>query len=191
MKKVLFLMSVALLIPGMLLAQATLGVYHEGSLSINPPGAGVPFTAYLYVFTDHQVSGIQYMLETPSDPSHAQFNYVSVSYPQYMSLYMGDPWTGHEIVYYPAISTYPNGYAILAEYTFVAMMDCEDMYDYMINVVGDPNGISDPAFPDPDLYGTYPPDMYHFGVTGMSSVVCPLGTPTENESWGAVKSMYK
>ena len=102
MKKILFLMSVALLIPGVLLA-ATLGVYQDGCLAFKSPVPGVPFTAYLYVFTDHQVSGIGYMLETPSDPDHLQLNFLSIEYPDWMSLYMGHPWTGQAIVYYPAI----------------------------------------------------------------------------------------
>jgi len=67
---------------------------------------------------------------------------------------------------------------------------CENLVDYYINVVGDPNGITDPLYGD--LYGTYPPLMEHFGVTGLSTIVCPENpTPAENESWGAVKSMYK
>jgi hypothetical protein len=193
MKRVLLAMLAILVIPGMVLAaSATIGVYVDGGkLYYSPAGAYTAFDAYLYVVQDqYKITGVQYMLETPSDPTHSQLVLLNIEFPFQYSIDIGDPWNGHAITYSPPVDHYPYGYAMLVKYEFLTQVDCPDMLDYLINVVDHPDtGL---WIPECDgLYATYPPNHEPFCLDGLTTTLCPTETDAEEESWGAIKSMYK
>jgi len=41
------------------------------------------------------------------------------------------------------------------------------------------------------LRATYYPNNYYFYPVGLTSILCPVETATEEESWGAIKSLYR
>ena len=191
MKRVLLLLVIALLIPGMLWATATMGVffgYTPGLMAMSPP----PFTefdAYLYLHhADYYVTAIEYSLITPDDPGHAWFSISSVTYPDNKSIHDGDPFSGHSIAYWPPLNGYMPGYNLLCSYKCYTFEPCWSeggaMIDYEI-VVG----------PHPDsgyLRGTFTPDNEFFDIIGLTSVLCPeVPVAVGDESWGAIKSVYR
>jgi hypothetical protein len=185
MKRVLLTVAVALLIPSILMAApATLGVYFDGTLTGETPGAYTPFTAGLYIVqSEYYVTGVEYGLTTPNDPVHAQLIITGYNYPPSHALTIGDAWSGHSLTYWPPLTGFPSGYDLLVTYEIITTVDCVDMPDYPI-VVG----------PSPDsgfLRGTYSPDNDLFDITGLTSFLCPEQVSTETESWGAIKSMYR
>ena len=184
MKRVL-LTVVALLIPSILMAAtATVGVYFNGTLTASPEQFTY-FKGSLYIVqSELYVTGLEYSLVTPNDPDHLQ---VSMSpeytYPPNHALALGDPWTGHSITYWPPLTGYPEGYDLLVTYEFFTVAECVDMPDYPIVVSADP----DSGY----LRGTYAPDNDFFEIIGLTSFLCPESIATEEESWGAIKSMYR
>ena len=184
MKRVLLTVA-ALLIPSILMAApATVGVYFDGSLAYNPPGVGVPFVGALYIVqNEYYVTGVEYSLQTPNDPAHAQFIITGYSYPPNHSLTLGDAFNGHSVTYWPPLTGYPTGYDLLVTYECRVLAPCDAMWDYPI-VIG----------PDPGsgyLRGTYSPDNDFFDIIGLTSVLCPMEFGTEESSWGAIKSMME
>jgi hypothetical protein len=188
MKRVLLAVAAILIIPGMVMAaNATLGVYvDQGKLYASPP-SGTQFTAYLYIVEDeYQVSGVQYML----DYDATKLILVSTEYPWNYVQSIGTPQTGVASTYNPPVSTYPYGYAWLAKFTFMLINPCEQVKDVTISVVGNPDpGLEDPVLGS--LLGIYPPNYDLFPIDGLTTTLCPLSTDSEQESWGAIKSMYK
>jgi hypothetical protein len=183
MKRVLLTVAVALLIPSILMAfTPTIGVYFDGKLTYSPPGIGIPFTAHLYLVQDgYEMTGVEYQLFTPDnnfiiDPLNGVF------YPPGTSVALGDPLSGHSITYWPPLTGFPEGYDRLATYECVVLFECGPVANYTI-VVG----------PHPDsgyLRGTYTPDNEFVELIGLTSYLCPEGVGTDEESWGAIKSMY-
>lgn len=189
MKRVLLAVAAILIIPGMVLAaSSTLGVYVDGKLYYTPPTAPYEFTAYLVIVEDeYQITGVQYALSL-TNPS--QLVLLNVEYPFEYSVGIGDPINGHAITFSPPVSTYPYGYRWLVKYTFLVVVPCPDMWDYHVDVVGHPDpGLEHPVYGG--LWGTYAPDHEAFDIDGLSLVICPFETDAKDESWGAIKSMYK
>lgn len=190
MKRVLLAVAAILIIPGMVMAaSSTLGVYVDGKLYYTPPTAPYEFDAYLVIVSDVQdITGVQYSL-TGIDGTHLVL-LPEIEYPFEYSVSLGDPLAGHAIVYSPPVSTYPYGYRWLAKYTILALTPCADMWDWNVEVVGHPDpGLEDPVFGG--LYGTYGDTHAPFDIDGLKLVVCPFETDAQDESWGAIKSMYK
>jgi hypothetical protein len=188
MKRVLLAVAAILIIPGMVMAaNPTLGVYINGKLNASPSPAPNEFTAYLVIFTDeYMVTGVQYML----DYDLSKLALMNTEYPFEYAVGIGSPTSGHAITYSPPVSTYPYGYRWLVKYTFMTLVPCDDMRDFPIVVVGHP----DPGLEDPELgslLGTYAPDHELFAIDGLTTTLCPLLTDSEQESWGAIKSMYR
>ncbi len=186
MKRVLLTVAVALLIPSILAAApANVGVYFDGSLAYIPTGdIGVPFVGALYIVqNEHYVTGVEYCLVTPNDPAHAQFVITGYTYPPSHALTLGDVWSGHSVTYWPPLTGYPEGYDLLVTYECRVLQPCSEMWDYPIVVSAHP----DSGY----LRGTYAPDHELFEITGLTSYICPELIGTEEESWGAIKSMYR
>lgn len=184
MKRVLLTVA-ALLIPSILMAApATVGVYFDGTLTGTHPGAYTPFIGSLYIVqSEYYVTGVEYSLVTPNDPAHAQLIIQGYTYPPSHSLTLGEAWGGQSLTYWPPLTGYPEGYDLLVTYQFLALAECVDMPDYPIVVS-----------PHPDsgyLRGTYSPNNDFFEITGLTSFLCPESIATEEESWGAIKSMYR
>jgi hypothetical protein len=185
MKRVLLTIA-ALLIPSILMAApVTMGVYFDGSLAYTPTaGPGVPFVGALYIVqNEYYVTGVEYSLVTPNDPAHAQFIITGYSYPPSHALTLGDAFNGQSITFWPPLTGYPDGYDLLVTYECRALVPCSQMWDYPIVVSANP----DSGF----LRGTYSPNNDFFDITGLTSFLCPESIGTEEESWGAIKSMYR
>lgn len=181
MKRVLLTVAVALLIPSILMAApATVGVYFDGKLTYTPTGVGHPFVGALYIVqSDYYMTGLEYKLYTPG----YDFIITGVTYPPNHSLDLGDPMNGHAITYWPPLTGYPDGYDLLVTYDCVVVVPCSQATNYTIEVGPHP----DSGF----LRGTYAPDNNFFDIIGLTSYICPEGVGTEEESWGAIKSMYR
>jgi hypothetical protein len=191
MKKVMGALMIALTIPSVSVATATMGVYFgytPGAVSFSPVPF-VEFDAALYLHhAEKYVTAIEYSLITPDDPGHAWFSIISVSYPDEKTIHDGDPFSGHSIAYWPPLNGFLPGYNMICSYKCFTFEPCWDaggaMIDYEI-VVG----------PHPDsgfLRGTFAPDNEFFDIIGLTSVICPEEpVSVEEESWGTIKSMYR
>jgi hypothetical protein len=190
MKRALLVTVVALLFPTVLNALVTMGVFFTpwpGRLSAYPPSFEY-FDAYLYLHNaDLSVTAVEYQLLTPADPMHAMFLITEVSYPELMSVYLGDPWSGHSITYWPYLNGYSPGYNLLCKYECFMLDPCWDegggMADYPI-IIG----------PHPDsgfLRGTFYPGNDTFPIIGLTSIVCPMVIAAEESSWGAIKGQFR
>jgi hypothetical protein len=182
MKRVLLTVAVALLIPGLLLAQPkTMGVYFDGGYKLTKnPAALTPFQAQLYlVQSEYFVTAVEYQLVVPD----GNFVVTGVSYPANFSVELGDPVSGHSITFWPPMTGYPDGYDLLATYDCLTLLDCALMPDYPITV--GPHPVSG------ELRGTYSPDNEFFPIIGLTSYLCIDQIANETESWGAIKSLYR
>lgn len=192
MKKVLLLLTVALLVPGLLSAQ-TMGVYfneNPGQMAYSPPTP--VFEAQLYIHdADYYVTAVEYMLLTPTDPTHVLLLLTGVAYPDNMSVEFGDPFSttlGHNVSYWPPLNGFTPGYNLMATYTFYMPEGlCWDrggsIVDYLIVVAANPSSGY--------LRGTYHPDNLTFPIIGLTSILCPFEFAVEEESWGAIKSLFE
>ena len=139
---------------------------------------------YLYIHNaDYYITAIEYQLVTPMDATHSLIMLVGVTYPDNLSVSFGDPFSGNAVAYWPPLNGILSDYNLLATIEFYAPDGCEGMADYPL-VVG----------PHPDtgeLRATYYPDNYYFYPVGLTSILCPVTTGVEEESWGAIKSLYR
>jgi hypothetical protein len=183
MKRVLLTVAVALLIPGLLLAQPvkTLGVYFDGGYKLHKtPAALTPFQAQLYlVQNEYFVTAVEYQLVI----SNPNFVVTGVSYPANFSVELGDPTGGHSITFWPPMTGYPDGYDLLATYDCLTLVECPLMPNTTVTVGPHPAS--------GELRGTYSPDNEFFPITGLTSYLCPDGVANDTESWGAIKSLYR
>ncbi|MBU8923111.1 MAG: hypothetical protein KOO63_14930 [Bacteroidales bacterium] len=184
MKRMISALAVMFLIPGMLMACPTLGVYYGGRLHYDPVGPFTEFELNLYiVHQEHFVTAVEYQLLTPSDLTHALFMILSVSYPPNQSLSLGTPFGGHSITFWPPCSGYPDGYDQLATYTCMTTVPCEQMYDYPLAIGSHPDS--------GELRGTFYPDNEMFEITGLTTYLCLHEVSVAGDSWGVIKSLYK
>ncbi|MBU8921844.1 MAG: hypothetical protein KOO63_08490 [Bacteroidales bacterium] len=180
MKRVLLTVAVALLIPGLLMAQApTLGVYFSGKLHTTPALPMTPFNGYLYIVQDaYFVTAVEYQLVMSPN-----LILGGVSYPSNFALEMGDPLAGHAITFWPPMTGYPDGYDLLATYTLYTSADCAMIPNSTLAIGPHPDS--------GELRGTYSPDNETFPIIGLTSFVCPSGVANDDASWGAIKSLYE
>jgi hypothetical protein len=185
MKRVLLTVAVALLIPGLLGAQTpvTMGIYANGKLHYTPSGPFTPFQLHLYIVqSEYFVTAVEYQLVVPD----GRFVVTGVSYPANFSIELGDPVTGHSITFWPPMTGYPDGYDRLATYECLIIdpMGCDGMPDYPLAI--GPHPVSG------ELRGTYSPDNNTFPIVGLTTFLCPTeGVASDDESWGAIKSLYR
>jgi hypothetical protein len=190
MKTLLLSLSIALLIPGLSSADATLGLYFglEPGVMAYDPTPFSTFDVYLYIHNaDQYVTAVEYQLVTPDDPGHAYFQVSEVSYPDEKSVTLGNPFSGHSITYWPPLNGYVPGYNVICKYTCFTTEPCfgdgGNLANYRI-LVG----------PHPDsgeLRGTYAPENDFFPIVGLTSILCAEPDAVVEESWGAIKSMYR
>jgi len=188
MKRVLIIALVALLIPVLASAGPKMGIFFDyEKMSASPP-AYTEINMYLYLYdAPYYVTAIEYQLQTPSDPTHALFSITEVILPPEASIDMGSPFEGHAISYYPPVNCFSEGFHLMCSYKGGIMDECWNnggsLADYLL-VIG-PNPVTG------SLQGTYAPDNEKFPITGLTSVLCPEEIGTEEESWGAIKSLFK
>jgi hypothetical protein len=196
MKRVLLTIAVALLIPSILAAApVTVGLYYEGGLTVTPPGPFINFEVGLYIVqSEYDITAIEYNLEitdavgTVLDPAAGPLRYDQVSkvLPPKAQAEIGnpfDPTQGHSITYWPPMNGFPNGYDLMCTYEFYLFAtDCSQIYNYHIDVVPNPGSGY--------LRATYLPDAETVDLVPLTLWVCPDGIGVEEQSWGAIKSMY-
>jgi len=203
MKRVLLALTVLLMIPGMLLADASLGVYFgSGQLFIKEgevPAYPVWFKGYLYIYAPHKVRSFQYQLvmdpcnEYPED---CEPELMSIEYPWNFALELGNPLTGHAVTYNPQLPCNDNGFDLALTFNF-RMPDgctCADIPNFEMCIAGAPESFAIPHPTLGGLYGIYDTpeeDDIAFDIDGLTSTICISETDTNEESWGAVKSMYR
>jgi hypothetical protein len=183
MKRVLLTAAVALLIPSLVGAWTpTVGVYFDGKLTYTPAAPFTIFRADLVIThsPEYYVTGIEYSLVTP-DPT--KFGIINWEFPPNYVQQLGDPFNGHAITYWPPLTGVPLGYDLLVTYNCMAFAPCHDMWNFPIVVSADPRSGY--------LRGTYAPYNDKFYPIGLTSYLCPEGIGVEEESWGAIKSMYR
>jgi hypothetical protein len=191
MKKVLGALVIALAIPGMLSAAATMGMYFgctPGSMTVGPAPYAM-FDAYLYLrHADQFVTAIEYSLITPDDPGHAWFSITDVTYPDNKAIHDGDPFGGHSIAYWPPINGYGTGYNLICSYRCATFEPCWDAGGAMVeyDIVIGPHPKS--GF----VRGTFAPDNEFFYIEGLSSLLCPEKQEQidEEKGWVTIQSMY-
>jgi hypothetical protein len=196
MKRVLLTVAVALLIPGVLIAQElpTLGLYYDGVQHATPTGVGPfeTFKIYLVLVQWHgyYVKGVEFALYTPDDDIHGTPRRIVVEneiMPSNFQIKTGTLWYDQAYTYTPPFTGYPDGYDVLATYECWMTQECysgPEMWNYRV-VVG-PN--ADSGY----LRGTQGPANELFDIRGLTFYLCPEGPiATEEESWGAIKAMYR
>jgi hypothetical protein len=193
MKKVLLLLTAVLMVPGLAFAlNPTMGVYFDNpGQATYSPTAFVPFEGQLYIHhADYYFTAVEYFLSTPDDPTHALVLLTGTSYPANFAVELGDPFDtvlGHSISYWPPLNGYIPGYNLLATYTFLSYEPCWDagggLMNYRLVIIENPGS--------GELRGTAHPDNLPFPITGLTSYLCPFEIGVEDESWGAIKSLYK
>lgn len=189
MKKLLLALALVLLIPGAASA-VTLGCYF-GYEPVSMAYSPTPFSFFdVFLFlhgADYYVTAAEYQLLTPHDPTHALFSITDVTYPDNMVVTLGDPFAGHSIAYWPPLNGFVPGYNLLVAFRCVTFAPCGGggggLIDYPI-VIG-PNPGSG------ELRGTFLPDNEFFSIRGLTSILCPEQIGTQEESWGAIKSLYR
>lgn len=184
MKRALLIMSVMLLLPGVVAADGTVGVFFDGPGVMDYcPATGEWFTGYLYMHAaEYYITGIEYQLLTPMDPTHTMVIMGVPEYPDNSTLQLGDPFTGHTITYWPPLNGYMPGYNLLCTFNFYTVAG-DGLEEYPL-VIG-------PHPETEELRATYYPNNYYFYPAGLTSLLCPTVTATEEESWGAIKSLYR
>lgn len=184
MKRGLLIVAFALIIPSILAASPiTVGVYYEGGLTCMPPlgpGMPVPFEMHLYMLqSEYNMTAIEYSLAVP-----ALFSIQGWTLPATGQAELGDPIGGHSVTYWPPLNGFPAGYDLLVTYECVVFAEtCEQLgWNSEIVVTAHP----DTGF----LRGTYVGGE-KIGLLGLTSYLCPQGIGTEEESWGAIKALYR
>jgi len=135
--------------------------------------------------SEYNMTGIEYslaMLDPLDNPSLA-LSLQGWTLPTGSPAELGHPLTGHSVTYWPPLNGFPNGYDLLVTYEIVTFAPCEEMINHRIEVVAH----GDTGF----LRGTYTPDNEKIGLTGLALWFCPDGIGTEEESWGAIKALYR
>jgi hypothetical protein len=192
------MMALAVLVPAMLSAQATVGFYFDfwpGVMSDWPPcyiPELIEWEAYLYLHNSNlSVTAVEYALYCPADPNYpnppVQFTISAIDYPELYSIDMGDPFSGHSIAYWPYLNGYSPGYNLLCKYTCRLWSPCwidgGAIADYPVIVGPHPGSGA--------IRGTYYPDNKTFPIIGLTSIICPYAIATEESSWGAIKGQFK
>lgn len=185
--KTIAIALLVLLIPAAMVAAPTLGIYFTGvpgEMRYFPSFSGETFYGYIYGHNiDCYLTAVEYMLEVP-----AGIYVTDVEYPKNYQIHMGDPLTGHSVAYFPPFNGFVPGYNMLLTIEFIALEYCMQDGGTLLNapvvIVAHPgSGII--------AYTCYP-DMGISEFVGLTSLLCPeewIGV--EEESWGAIKALYK
>jgi hypothetical protein len=184
--KSIVIAAMILVLPMGALAQPTLGVYFDtwpGTMHTDVFPA-TPFTGYLYGHNiGCYVTAVEYTLLVPGS-----LFVTNLIYPPNFSVDMGDPLSGHALTYYPPLNGTIPGYNLLLTIEFFTLNNgCAwaggTYVDTPIVIVG---------YPDTGLIsGTCYPDNTIFTFAGLTSILCPEQIGIEEESWGAIKALYK
>ena len=184
--KALIIAALVLLIPASILAQPTLGIYftyEPFNIYYSPDHMGQQFDGYLYGHNiDCYLTGVEFQMVI----GHPSIQFTGFELlPGWINL--GDPLIGMSISGWPPLDGWNPGYNLLAKFKFLAIEFCDCYGGTLANV---PIQI----IPHPDtgaIMGTCWPDNNLFTFIGLTSMICPTGTATEESSWGAIKSLVE
>jgi len=165
-----------MLTAGTCVAAPRLGLYFDLQKQYRPTGMFAMFDGHLILHgANTSVSGVEYCLETPYDPNHAELFLLDVEYTDNYSLMLGDPFLGHAITFWPPFDGYEE-YNVLCKYSFFVMHGCDQGLDYDFPIVVSPH-------PDSGyLRGTSWPGHELFDIMGEWSYLCPSHWPPELDS---------
>lgn len=182
--KAFLIAALVLLVPAAIAAQPTMGVYFTYTpfnIYYSPSYAGELFDGYVYVHnTDCYLTAAEFMVVI----GHPNIQLTGFDLlPGWINL--GSPLSGLSISGWPPLDGWNPGYNLICTLHFLAIEYCEvyggTLVEIPIQIV-----------PHPDtgrVAGTCWPDNYMFDYIGLTSKLCPFGTATEEQSWGAIKSM--
>ncbi|HSG29717.1 MAG TPA: hypothetical protein VLA34_14650 [Candidatus Krumholzibacterium sp.] len=184
MKKVILALAILSMVTGIATACPILGLYNSGNFWVNPEGAFIPFHLDLYlVHSEYYFTAVEYQLKTPWDLTHQKFVILNVEYPDNHSVELGSAFDGHSLAFWPPCTGYPEGCDLLARFTCMTTVPCDQMWDFPV-IVG-PHPITG------YVRGTYWPDNEMTSIHGASAIICAKAVPVESTSWGAMKSMFR
>jgi hypothetical protein len=185
--KAIVIAALLLLVPVAVLAQPTMGLYFTytpGNIYYyitDPPPQF--FDGYIYAHNvDCYLSACEFQLVI-GHPA------ITVQTTDYLpgSVTLGDPVNGVSITYWPPLDGWTPGYNLLCTVHFLAT-------DYCLHCGGTLIDVPIVIGPHPDtgeIRGTCWPDNDIFQFIGLSAMICPCGTDTQEESWGAIKKMIE
>lgn len=153
-------------------SQPTLGIYYEidpYSIYAMPEIYGT-FDGYLILENaDYNVTGIEFQVGICSPG----IQITGFDVPPEATAYLGDPYSGMSIVYWPPLNGFMEDHLLLCTVHFINVGGC--YFD------GGPlTECAITALPHPDtgeLRGTYAPDNDLFSVIGLTSIVCRYVNP--------------
>ncbi len=186
MKAIVIVTTLLLLIPAALLGEGTIGVFFDGGYTMHYYAQEMEeFTGYIYAHAAPcRLSAAEFALEIPTG--------VLPGVPEVPegSLVLGGLTTGLSITYWPPLDVYETGYVLLASVPFLSVDWCIQcggtLADAPMKVIP---AIRYPL--EPFLGGTCWPDNNKVEMIGMTSIICPQYIAVEEESWGAIKSLFK
>ncbi len=194
--RALLLVLIAVMIAPLAAGAANLGLYfgyYPGKMS-EYVDFGVYFDGYIYLHNaPYFITAVEYQLVAPNDPTHVLIGITSVEYPPTVSVYLGDPFSGHSIAFWPPLNGFDPGYNVICKISFISLTTC--MY------VGQDQSVTAPTADYPlrigphpatgAILGTYYPRNELFTINGLTSIICPYEMiAVENKSWGAIKSLF-
>ncbi len=146
------------------------------------------FDAFVFVRdADYYVTAVEYQLVTPLDPAHAFFGIANVTYPENVSVALGDPFEGHSIAFWPPLNGFVPGYNLICTLKCFTLASCAReggvLTDYPVAIGPNPRS--------GELRGTFAPENDFFPILGLTALLCPEETGTQEESWGAIASLYR
>lgn len=187
MRAILIALILILLLPAVLSAAPTMGVYFDGSATQlwTAPRMWEQFQAYVYgKGIDCYLDAAEFAVTVPSG-----LVIMGYAVPQ-GSLTLGDLPRGISITYWPPLDTWDPGYNLLCTIEFMLLQTCWCPYggsasDLILRIVPDPQVA--------EILGSCWPENQLFNFTGRYAVVCPslLCMGTESASWSSIKSLYR
>lgn len=149
-----------------------LGLYFdpEGqSLDGMPPSSTVFETYLILKDAKYGVTGVEFQLLTPDEPTHALLAIVDILFPQENTLWLGDPWSGMAIAYWPPLNGFAEDHLLLLTLRCFLTEPClcqgGSLTDFPILVGPHPES--------GELRGTCAPNHEIFSIMGLTSVMCP------------------
>ena len=186
MKKLILTLAILSMAAGANATGPILGLYDSGNFWVQPEGPMVPFHLDLVlIHSDYFFTAVEYQLITPVDPMHQKFIILNVEYADNHSVQLGSPFEGHSLAFWPPCTGYPDGCDLLARFTCMTLVPCDQMWDFPV-IVG-PHPDTDAGY----VRGTCCPDNELVPIHGASAVICAKAVSTESTSWGVMKSLCR
>jgi hypothetical protein len=172
-----------LLLPAVLLAAPTMGVYFHyngGQMSYSPTPFEM-FDAYVYAHnTECYLDAAEFEICYPAGILQAGWEVPTGS------LTLGDPDNGVSITYWPPMDGWNPGYNLLCTLHLLATAWCADAGGTLVDAplkleIHHETG---------HIYGSCWPENNVMDYIGLTSTICPACIGTQDKSWGAIKSLF-